>query len=108
MYQNIFGVSDLQSSGLDKFIVGSVQYVIIEEHVRENLLNISPPLLKNWTDNMTVIRENFCYTHIYEYLVKRTITILTKSKESDSEEADLEFELPISEKPLFKRWTNYS
>ena len=49
---------------------------------------------------MAVIPENFCYTHIYEYLVKRTITILTKSKESDSEEADLEFELPIAEKPL--------
>ena len=51
---------------------------------------------------MTVIPENFCYTHIYEYLVKRTITILTKSKESDTEEADLEFELPIAEKPLRK------
>ena len=49
MYQNNFRISDLQSSGLDKFIVdpdGSVQYAIIEEHVRENLLNISPPLLK--------------------------------------------------------------
>lgn len=110
MYQNNFRISDLQSSGLDKFIVdpdGSVQYAIIEEHVRENLLNISPPLLKNWTDNMTVIPENFCYTHIYEYLVKRTITILTKSKESDSEEADLEFELPIAEKPLRKGYNFY-
>ena len=40
MYQNNFRISDLQSSGLDKFIVdpdGSVQYAIIEEHVRENL-----------------------------------------------------------------------
>ena len=56
---------------------------------------------------MTVIPENFCYTHIYEYLVKRTITILTKSKESDSEEADLEFELPIAEKPLRKGYNFY-
>ena len=44
---------------------------------------------------MTVIPENFYYTHIYENLGKRTITILTKSKKSDTEEADLEFELPL-------------
>ena len=77
MYQNNFRISDLQSSGLDKFIVdpdGSVQYAIIEEHVRENLLNISPPLLKNWTDNMTVIPENVCYTRIYGYV--HTVTFL--------------------------------
>jgi hypothetical protein len=113
MYLNNFRISDLQSSGLDRFIVdpdGYVQYAIIEEHVREKLLNIAPPLLKNWTDDMSVIPENFCYTHIYEYLVKRTITILSKSKESDSEEddlADLEFDLPIAEKPLRKGYNFY-
>ncbi len=106
MYLNNLRISDLQSSGLDRFIVdpdGYVQYAIIEEHVREKFLNIAPPLLKNWTDDMSIIPENFCYTHIYEYLVRRTITILSKSKESDSEEADLEFDLPIAEKPLRKR-----
>jgi hypothetical protein len=78
---------------------GSVQYAIVEEHVRQKIPTISPPLLNNWTNDMSIIPEKFCYTHLHEYLIKRTVTILT-SKGSDSEET--EFELPIAEKPLRK------
>ncbi|XP_031574489.1 uncharacterized protein LOC116308246 [Actinia tenebrosa] len=91
-------ISDLKSSGLDKFIVdpdGDVQYAIIEEHVRQKIPDISPPLLKNWTKDMAVPTD-FSYSHLYEYLVKRTITILkvnTKSKnthlEGKSKDRDL-------------------
>lgn len=55
---------------------GKLIYSIVEEHVRQKVPQISPPLLRNWTKDMSVVPNQYCYSHIYEYLVKRTVTVL--------------------------------
>ena len=56
---------------------------------------------------MSAIPADFCYAHLYEYLVKRTVTILKCKQESDSEETEYEFDLPTAEKPLRKGFNFY-
>ena len=61
---------------------------IITENLKKGSDTASPlPLVKEWTNSLLKIPTTFGYAAIYEYLIKRAVTVFSCY-------------LPISEKPL--------
>lgn len=100
-----FRVNDLMANGFSRYVVDpdkNLTYDIVQSYVNEKVPEIPTPLLCNWKDNLVCIPEKLNYTHVYEYLIKRTVVVLTK--ERDIVET---YDLPVADKPLTKGYNFY-
>lgn len=75
---------------------------IIKEYVK-NLPAPPSPKLQDWTSNLDVLPEGFCYSSIVEYLIKRDITVLDSSGNKENT-----LPLPTAAKPLVKGYNFFA
>lgn len=101
-----FRVKDITTSGYSKYIINpdkSLNYDIVQSYVNATVPKISSPLLTNWKCSLENVPANFNYTHLYEYIIKRTAVVLTKEmKECGT------YKLPVADKPLRKGYNFYA
>ena len=72
-------IKDLISSGFVNPDT-SLSYDLIQAYVNETVPKISSPLLINWKTTLEGVPSTFNYTHLYEYLIKRTVVVLTAGR----------------------------
>ena len=67
----------------------------MQSYVDDRIPNVIFPAFYNWTDTLSDIPHKFNYTHMYEYLMKREVIVLS----ADGVIID-NVMLPVAEKPL--------
>ena len=67
----------------------------MQSYVDDRIRKVTSPALYNWTDTLSDIPQKFYYTHMYEYLMKREVIVLS----ADGVIIDKAM-LPVAEKPL--------
>ncbi len=98
-------MKELQQSGYARHIVDpdeNLTYSIVQAYVSEHLPTVPTPLIANWSKSPGIVPRGFSYTSMYEYLLKREITILAR----DGVEID-RLPLPVADKPLVKGFNFY-
>ena len=70
-------------------------YDIVQSYVDDRIRKVTSPAFYNWTDTLSDIPQKFNCTHMYEYLMKREVIILS----ADGVIIDNAM-LPVAEKPL--------
>lgn len=114
-YQNVYAcrIKEVIASGYSKHVVDpdkSITYEIVQSYVNSVNPKVSTPLLANWKNTMDDIPKQLNYTHMYEYLVKRTAVVLRKPDQQStgaSFEITATYELPTADKPLTKGFNFY-
>ena len=67
----------------------------MQSYVDDRIRKVTSPAFYNWTDTISDIQQIFSCTHMYEYLMKREVIVLS----SDGVIID-NVMLPVAEKPL--------
>ncbi len=101
----LFRVKDLISNGYANYVVNPdkhVTYEIVQQYVNNTAAKITSPLLANWKDSLGDIPQRFSFTHMYEFLMKRSVLVLGK----DAQILET-LDLPVAEKPLVKGYNFY-
>ena len=95
----------LITNGYSKYIVDpekNLAYDIVQSYVDDKLPKVTSPACNNWKETLSDIPHKFNYTHMYEYLIKREVVVLTAvAVVIDS------VMLPVAEKPLTKGYNCY-
>ena len=67
----------------------------MQSYVDDRKSKVTSPAFCNWTDTLSDIPHKFNYTHMYKYLMKREVIVLS----ADGVIIDNAM-LPVAEKPL--------
>ena len=67
----------------------------MQSYVDDRIRKVTSPAFYNWTDTLSDIPQKCNYTHMYEYLMKREVIVLS----TDGVIIDNAM-LPVAEKPL--------
>ena len=67
----------------------------MQSYVDDRIRKVTSPAFYNWTDTLSDIPQKFNYTHMYEYLMKREVIVLS----ADGVIIDNAM-LPVAEKTL--------
>ena len=67
----------------------------MQSYVDDRIRKVTSPAFYNWTDTLSDIPQKFNYAHMYEYLMKREVIVLS----GDGVIIDNAI-LPVAEKPL--------
>ena len=76
-------------------IIRILAYDIVQSYVDDRIRKVTSPAFYNWTDTLSDIPQKFNCTHMYEYLMKREVIVLS----ADGVIIDNAM-LPVAEKPL--------
>ena len=52
-------------------------YDIVQSYVDDRIRKVTSQAFYNWTDTLSDIPQNFHYAHMYEYLMKREVIVLS-------------------------------
>ena len=52
-------------------------YDIVQSYVDDRIPKVISPAFYKWTDTLSHIPQKFNYTHMYEYLMKREVIVLS-------------------------------
>ena len=80
---------------LNTSLIRTLAYDIVQRYVDDRIPKVISPAFYNWTDTLSHIPQKFNNTHMYEYLMKREVIVLS----TDGVIID-NVMLPVAEKPL--------
>ena len=58
-------------------MIRTLAYDIVQSYVDDRIRKVTSPAFYNWTHTLSDIPQKFNYTHMYEYLMKREVIVLS-------------------------------